>query len=86
VDVHVVIPKEKNTVFHGNLSVQNKNNASDVVTIPVTLTTTASSFIVNANPLVIMFLHWLSLKLFSRHDMSQPLSVIFVKIQDSLNT
>ncbi len=42
VDVHVVIPKEKNTMFQGNLTIQNKNNASDIVTIPVTLTTTSS--------------------------------------------
>ncbi len=43
VDVHVVIPKEKNTIFQGNLTIQNINNASDVMTIPVTLTTTASA-------------------------------------------
>jgi hypothetical protein len=43
IDVHVVIPKDKNMMFQGNLSVQNKNNASDVVTIPVTLTTTTSA-------------------------------------------
>ncbi len=43
VNVYVAIPKEENTMFQGNLSVQNKNNASDVVTIPVTLTTTSST-------------------------------------------
>jgi len=43
IDVHVVIPKEENTMFQGNLTIQNKNNASDVVTIPVTLTTTTST-------------------------------------------
>jgi len=42
IDVHVVIPKEKNMVFQGNLTIQNKNNASDFVIIPVTLTTSAS--------------------------------------------
>ena len=42
IDVHVVIPKEKNMVFQGNLTTQNKNNASDFVIIPVTLTTSAS--------------------------------------------
>jgi hypothetical protein len=45
VDVHVVIPKEKNTKFQGNLTIQNTDNASDVATIPVTLTTTASGSI-----------------------------------------
>jgi len=43
IDVHVIIPKEKNTMFQGNLSIQNKDNASDIVIIPVTLTTTASA-------------------------------------------
>jgi hypothetical protein len=43
VDVHVVIPKEKNTMFQGNLTIQNTDNTSDIVTIPVTLTTTTST-------------------------------------------
>jgi len=43
VDVHVIIPKEKNTMFQGNLTIQNTDNASDIVTIPVTLTTTTST-------------------------------------------
>ena len=74
VDVHVVAPKEKNAEFHGNLTVQNKNNASDVDTIPVMLKTAASAFLPTAYPLVVMFLRWLSSKLFSRHQSCQPLS------------
>jgi hypothetical protein len=74
VDVHVVAPTEKNTVFHGNLTVQNKNNASDVATISVTLMTGESAFLVMAHPLFAMFLRWLSSKVFSRHQSYQSLS------------
>jgi hypothetical protein len=68
VDVHVVAPLEKNATFQGNLQVQNTNNASDVGTISVTLKTGESASLAIANPLVNMFLHWLSLKLFYGHD------------------
>jgi hypothetical protein len=84
VDVHVIIPTEKNTVFQGNLTIQNKNNASDVVTIPVTLTTTASASLIPMNPLFIRFLHWLSSTVFSRYDTCRPLIMIFANIQDPL--
>jgi hypothetical protein len=66
VDIHVVTPKENNAEFHGNLTVLNKNNASDVHTIPVTLKTGASAFLATANPLVDMFLRWMSS--FLRHN------------------
>jgi hypothetical protein len=70
VDVHVVAPKEKNAEFQGNLTVQNKNNASDADTVPVTLKTGESAFLAIANPLVdmFMFLRWRSSKLFLRHS------------------
>ncbi len=55
VDVHVVAPNEKNAVFHGNLTVRNKNNASDTVAIPITLTTSMGSALPSSNP----FLSWL---------------------------
>jgi len=56
VHVHVVAPKEKNSEFHGNLTVRNKNNASDYVNIPVTLTTSASStFSLNNSFLSLLF-------------------------------
>ena len=55
VEVSGVVPKEKNAEFHGNLTVQNKNNASDYATIPVTLTTSTSSSASSNNP----FLSWL---------------------------
>jgi hypothetical protein len=43
VQVYVVVPKEKNTEFQGFVQVQNKNNASDFGTIPVTLKTSAGT-------------------------------------------
>jgi hypothetical protein len=55
VHVSVVVPKEKNAEFHGNLTVQNKNNASDYANIQVTLTTSTSSTASLNNP----FLSWL---------------------------
>ena len=55
VQVSVVAPDEKNAVFQGNLTVQDKNNASDRVTIPVILTTPVSSTLLSNNP----FLSWL---------------------------
>jgi hypothetical protein len=42
VDVHVVTPKEKDTVFQGNLTIVNKENSSDYCIIPVRLTTPCS--------------------------------------------
>jgi hypothetical protein len=74
VDVHLVVPEEKNATFEGFLQVQNKDNASDVDTIPVMLKTGASAFLSTAYPRVAMFLCWLSSKLFSRHQSCQPLS------------
>ncbi|MBN1280011.1 MAG: aryl-sulfate sulfotransferase [Candidatus Thermoplasmatota archaeon] len=55
VHVYCMVPNENNTEFHGNLTVQNKNNASDYVDIPVTLTTSTSSTVSVHNP----FLLWL---------------------------
>jgi hypothetical protein len=55
VQVRMVVPKEKNAEFHGNLTVQNKNNASDYANIPVTLTTSTSNSASLNNP----FLSWL---------------------------
>jgi hypothetical protein len=55
VDVHVVAPDEKNQTFIGTLRVENKNNASDFIEIPVTLTTPVSSTLASNNP----FLSWL---------------------------
>jgi hypothetical protein len=74
VDVHLVVPEEKNATFEGFLQVQNKNNASDFETIPVMLKTAASASLSTAYPRVAMFLCWLSSKLFSRHQSCQPLS------------
>jgi len=42
VQVYVVVPNEKNQMFDGTLRVENRDNASDYVDIPVTLTTSAS--------------------------------------------
>ncbi len=53
VQVYVVVPNEKNAEFQGNLTVQNKNNASDYVNIPVTLTTPSPFFYYSP------FLSWL---------------------------
>jgi hypothetical protein len=39
VDVHLVVPKEKNAVFQGDITIVNKENSSDYCMIPVTLTT-----------------------------------------------
>jgi hypothetical protein len=61
VQVYVEAPKEKNARFEGFLSVQNKNNASDVDTVPVILTTAASSFLSTANPFFNMIRQLLSL-------------------------
>jgi len=55
VQLHVVVPKEKNQALTGTLRVENKNNASDYVDISVTLTTSASSTLSVNNP----FLSWL---------------------------
>jgi hypothetical protein len=60
VDVTVVAPNEKSTLFEGYLQVQNKNNASDVDTIPVSLKTAASTLLSTANPFITMVLRWLS--------------------------
>ena len=61
VQVYVVAPKEKNAVFQGLLTVQNKNNASDIATIPITLTTAATVDLLAVNPFLSMMRHWLSL-------------------------
>ena len=54
VHVHVVVPKKKNSEFHGNLTVQNKNNASDYVNITVTLTTSTSRTFSFNNPFLLL--------------------------------
>jgi hypothetical protein len=82
VQVYVVAPKEKNAEFQGLLTVQNKNNASDVATIPVTLKTSASAALPAANPFLWMVRQWLSLlvgffgtglSLLLSHDLMQQL-------------
>jgi hypothetical protein len=45
VQVYVVVPKEKNAAFQGNITVVNKQNSSDYCMIPVTLTTPLSQHI-----------------------------------------
>jgi hypothetical protein len=40
--VYVVVPKEKNAEFQGNITIVNKENSSDYCMIPVTLTTPLS--------------------------------------------
>jgi hypothetical protein len=42
VHVYVVVPKEKNAEFQGNITIVNKDNSSDYCMIPVTLTTPLS--------------------------------------------
>jgi Arylsulfotransferase (ASST) len=42
VQVYVVVPKENNAEFHGNITIVNKQNSSDYCVIPVTLTTSLS--------------------------------------------
>ena len=80
--VYVVAPKEKNAEFQGLLTVQNKNNASDVATIPVTLKTSASAALPAANTFLSMLRQWLSLlvgffgtglSLLLSHDLMQQL-------------
>jgi hypothetical protein len=39
VHVYMVVPKEKNTEFQGNITIVNKENSSDYCMIPVILTT-----------------------------------------------
>jgi hypothetical protein len=39
IHVYVVVPKEKNAGFQGNITIINKENSSDYCMIPVTLTT-----------------------------------------------
>ncbi|MBN1280013.1 MAG: aryl-sulfate sulfotransferase [Candidatus Thermoplasmatota archaeon] len=55
VHVWVVVPNQKNQMFNGTLRVENRNNASDYVDIPVTLTTTISFTLPSHN----LFLLWL---------------------------
>jgi hypothetical protein len=45
VEVYLVVPKEKNAVFQGNITIVNKENSSDYCMIPVTLTTPLSQHI-----------------------------------------
>jgi len=83
VQVMVVAPKEKNTEFQGVLKVQNKNNASDVASIPVSMKTTAAANLPTTNPFLSMVRHLLSLLsnyfvrtgfgLFLLHDLVQHL-------------
>jgi len=76
VQVYVVAPKEKNAEFQGLLTVQNKNNASDIATIPVTLKTSASAALPAANPFLAMVRQWLSLLVdfIGRTSSSLPIS------------
>ena len=60
VNVHVVVPNEKNKQFSGFLRVQNKNNASDYDTVSVTLTTPAHSILSDGNPFLAMLRQVLS--------------------------
>jgi hypothetical protein len=60
VQVYLTAPEEKNAAFQGNLTLQNINNASDVATIPVTLTTVASTDLSTMNPFLLWMRHWLS--------------------------
>jgi len=55
VQVYVVIPNEENQMFNGTLRIENKDNASDYVNIPVTLTTSISCSLPSHN----LFLSWL---------------------------
>ena len=47
ISVSVVAPDEKNTEFTGNLSVVNKENASDYESIPISLTTSKNRLYIN---------------------------------------
>ncbi len=60
VQVTVTAPNEKNTKFQGVLRIQNKDNATDVASIPVTLKTSATSNLTPTNPFLSMMRHWLS--------------------------
>jgi len=55
IQVYVVIPNEENQMFNGTLRIENKDNASDYVNIPVTLTTSTSCTLPSHN----LFLSWL---------------------------
>jgi hypothetical protein len=57
----MVVPNEKNTEFNGTLRVQNQDNASDFVIIPVTLKTSASTALSIAHPFLMMVWRWWSL-------------------------
>ncbi len=61
VQVYVIVPDEKNTEFQGFLQVQNRDNASDFDTIPVTLKTSASTVLSSTNPFINMVRQWFSL-------------------------
>ena len=60
VQVNVIAPGEKNAEFHGALMVQNKENASDFGTIPITLTTPLINSLPPAHPFMNMVRQWLS--------------------------
>ena len=77
VEVYVIAPEEKNTLFEGLLRIENKNNASDVDTIPVSLKTAVIVLLSTANPLFAMVLGWLStlLRNFGRMSMFSALSI-----------
>jgi hypothetical protein len=55
VQVYVVIPNEENQMFNGTLRIENKDNTSDYVNIPVILTTSTSCTLPSHN----LFLSWL---------------------------
>jgi hypothetical protein len=55
VQVYVVVPNEKNQIFNGILRVENRDNASDYVDIPISVTTSASCTVPSHN----LFFLWL---------------------------
>jgi len=60
VEVSLVAPAEKNQVFGGSLTIQNKNNASDVVSIPVNLKTSVSAVRTTVHPFLGLLRQWCS--------------------------
>jgi hypothetical protein len=58
VQAYVVIPNETNTMLEGALRVENRDNASDYVDIPVTVTTSTSSTFSLNNPFLSRLLEW----------------------------
>jgi hypothetical protein len=60
VQVHLIVPNEKNKEFQGILKVQNQDNASDFDIIPVTVTTQATTIRTIDNPVMNLVWRWLS--------------------------